>query len=212
MPMHAASPDLPDIFAAQHPVRLGTCLERAFRLYTREWGWFAGWGLAVAALQAALGVATAGWAILLGLALIVPTKLGLYAIAAAAAEGRPVSLATLAEGYKRPAAWALGLLETGLLVLGTLALILPGVLVAFGLTWTAAALYRRNLSAVEAVGMSFRLARRHPGLTLGVTLVGFAFDAVGTGTVLLGCLTLPMMTCLKTVAFEQLDPKLDLFS
>lgn len=200
------------VFEPQQPVRLGTCLQRGFHLYTRELGWFAGWGLAVSALQAAMGAATAGWALLLGLCLIVPTKVGLYAIADAAARGVPVTLEVVLSGYKRAPAYVLGLLETALLVVGLLALVLPMFLVAFGLTWTTVALHRRQLGAIEAVQASFRLSRAHLGLTLGVCAVGFVLDSVATGTILLGVLAAPLIACLKTVAFEQIDPQVDLLS
>lgn len=203
---------LPVVFEPQAPVRLGTCLSRAVSLYTRELGWFAGWGLAVAGLQAAMSAATAGWALVLGLCLVVPTKLGLYAIADAAAHGRAVGWDDVLSGYKRGSAYMLGLLETFLLIAGLLALVFPMIIVAIGLTWSIAAMHRRDLGAVEAVKHSFYLARLHLGLTLGVAFVALVLDSLATGTILLGALAAPLVACLKTVAFEQIDPRLDLLS
>lgn len=192
------------------PVRLGDCLQRAMSLYTRELGWFAACGLAVAAVQAAMGAATAGWAWVLGLVILVPTQVGVYAIADAAARGDTVTFATMMEGYKRGPAYVLGLLETLLLVAGLLAFVFPIIFVAVALTWTTAALYRRNMGAWEAVRHSFSLTRSHLGLTLGVCLVAVVLDTVATGTILLGAIGVPLLACLKTVAFEQADPELDL--
>ena len=194
----------PLLYAPGGPVTIGDSFQRALKLYAAGLPWFMGWGLAVAAFQAALGAATAGWALLLGLAVMVPMQVGLYAIADATVKGDPISGDTLLRGFRLGPAYALGLLETLLLVGGLLMFVLPMFVVSLALTWSVPFLFRRDRAALNAVIDSAKLTRDHLWLTLGVLCVATCLNLLGTGTVVLGVITLPLMVCLKTVVFEQL--------
>ena len=192
------------LLAPMDKVAIIPCISRAFQLYGKALPWFVGWGLTVSLFQAGLGFVTAGWALLLGLAIIVPLNVGLYAIADAAANGDTVDADTVLAGFKRGPAYALGVLETVLLVASLLVFVLPVFIVLPALTWAVPALHRRQLAALDAVVYSAGLAKRHIWLTLGVMGFAFLLDSVATGTIVLGAFTLPMMVCLKTVVFEQI--------
>jgi hypothetical protein len=192
------------LLAPMDKVAIIPCISRAFQLYGKALPWFVGWGLTVSLFQAAMGVVTAGWALLLGLAVIVPLNVGLYAIADAAANGDRVDLDTILTGFKRGPAYALGILQTVLLVAGLLLFVLPVLIVLPALTWTVPALHRRKMAALDAVVYSAGLAKRHLGLTLAVMGFAFLLDSLATSTIVLGAFTLPLMACLKTVVFEQI--------
>ncbi len=202
-----SSSDATAAFSPMPVVDFGTCIQRAVRLYTSATGWFVVWGLAVAALQACLAVATAGWALLLGLMVLVPANIGLFAIVVAAARGETPTPATVLEGFRIPRAYALGLLETLLLCVGLVFFVVPGLIFAVATTWSAVALYRRNLGAWDAVTHSLALTRSHLGLTLLLLILTMGLQSLGTGTIVLGALTLPLAACLKVVLYEQIAPK-----
>lgn len=195
------------VFEPMDRVSIGAIAQRAFSLYTSQLGWFIAWGLAVAVFSAALTAATAGWAILLGLCLIVPTHIGLYAVAEAAACGDEIDASTVLQGFRRGPAYLLGLLETLMLVVGFLALVLPAVILAAGLTWTTVALYRRELGPLQAIRRSLSLAWSNPGLTAAVCVLAWALNTLGSGTIVLGAVAVPLVACIKSVAFEQISPR-----
>lgn len=195
------------VFEPMERVSVGEIVQRAVRLYTSQLGWFIGWGLAVALFSAAFTAATAGWAIVLGLCLIVPTHIGLYAVAEAGAQGDPIDAATVLQGFRRGPAYLLGLMESVMIVFGLMALVLPGIVLAAGLTWTIVALYRRDLGPLQAIRRSLSLAWQHPALTAAVCLLTWALNTLGSGTIVLGAVAVPMVACIKSVAFEQIAPR-----
>lgn len=194
-----------EFFAPMKPVSLGTAVRRAFGMYTSQLGWFAAAGLAVSALHAAFGYISAGWALILGLMILVPTKLGLYHIALATARGEPVDLSTVTRGFRNPAAYVVGLIETTLLIVGMLLFVAPVFWVAFSISWTTPALAHRKLGAVAAIKRSFKLAHANLGLTIGVMLCGVVLELLADSTIVVGALTAPLLACIKSVLFEQID-------
>jgi hypothetical protein len=193
-------------FAPMPHVTIGACVSRGLSLYTSNLGWLAAAGLLAAVVQAFLIASTAGWAILLGMVLTVPAYMGVYAVASAGTRGEAIDVHTLLSGFKDPRAYALGVAQSVLLVVSILLFVLPVFVSVVGLTWSAVALQRRpDIGAIDAIKRSFGLARKHLGITLLITLMAIIFDSLGTGTLLLGAVTIPIMVCVKLIAFEAVD-------
>lgn len=203
--MPLSTNEKPAFFAPMTPVSLGTAVQRGFSLYTSQLGWFAAAGLAVSGLHAAFGYITAGWALILGLMILVPTKLGLYHIARATARGEQVDFSTMVRGFSNPSAYVVGLIETTLLIAGLLLFVAPMFWVAFAISWTTPALASRKLGAIAAIKRSFKLAHANLGLTVGVMLCGVVLELLADSTIVVGALTAPLLACIKIVLFEQID-------
>jgi len=202
-----ASSPLPAAFLPMKQITMGSCLRRAVGLYLARLPWFAVWGLCLAALQLAVGQATEDWARALGGLLVIPTTVGFYAIADRAAHKDRVNVHTLLAGCKRGSAWLLGVLEGVILMAGLVAFIVPVIAAAVLLTWAVPALYLRDLGAFSAISRSFGIARQNLGLTFVIAVTCLVLQVLGTGSFLLGAVAIPLSVCLKTVAFEQLDPR-----
>lgn len=196
--------DQQNVFLPMETVSLGECVQRAARLYLSQLGWFVGTGLLVSIIQASVVAATAGWAMLLGLLVLVPANMALVSVAYSEARGESLSGDTILEGFRRGPAYALGMLESLILVIGFLFAIVPGFLAIVALTWATIAMFRDHLPAVDAVKQSFALTRDHPGLTIAMVIAAFALESLATGTIVAGAITLPLLVCLKVVVFEQI--------
>lgn len=193
--------------AALKTVSMGSCLEDGWSLYRQQVGWFAGAGLVLSTISALANVATAGWAVLLGFVLLTPATVGVVALADAVRQGQEPQLGMLFEGFKNARAYALGFLTTVLIVVGLLALILPGFVVGVGLVWAVVALHKRRLAALDAVVFSFGLARDNLGLSVIFLAFACFMEMLGQGTIILGAFTLPFVVCAKVAAFDKIAPR-----
>lgn len=186
---------------------LNLVISRSWSIYTRQWAWFAATGVAVSTIQGAMAYASGGLMLLLGMAILVPTNLSLYVLTDIVARGETPTVDRLLEGFKNPQAWLLGILETIVLVIALMALVIPGLVLALALGWSVPLLARRQMQAGEAMRRSVSLTLEHLGLSLGMVLLAWFLHSLGSSTMILGGLTLPLLAIARSIAIEMVEPR-----
>ncbi|MFT3715124.1 MAG: hypothetical protein QM774_04000 [Gordonia sp. (in: high G+C Gram-positive bacteria)] len=146
--------------------------------------------------------------ILLGLvALIALTSYlqgGLQSGILAFADGRPVSTGTFLKP-SRPGAYVGTVLLVTLVTIVGFVLIVPGILAMFAFQYAPIMVLDKNLSPVQAMKASAKLAFGKFGDSIIVTIVHWAYNWVG-GMVLIGTiLTMPLAEAFRIHAYRDLE-------
>jgi hypothetical protein len=194
------------VFEAGKP-DLNLVVSRTWSIYTRQWAWFAATGVAVSTIQGAMAYASGGLMLLLGMAILVPTNLSLYVLTDIVARGETPTIDRLLVGFKNPQAWLLGILETLILVAALIAFVIPGLILALALGWSVPLLARRQMGAAEAMRRSMRLTMERLGFSLGMVLLAWFLHSLGSSTMILGGLTLPLLAIARCIAIEMIEPR-----
>jgi hypothetical protein len=194
------------VFQAGNP-DLNLVVSRTWSIYTKQLAWFAATGVAVSVVQGAMAYASGGLMLLLGMAILVPTNLSLYVLTDLVARGETPTIDRLLDGFKNPQAWLLGILETFLLVIALMALVIPGIILAVALGWSVPLLARRQMGAGEAIRRSMSLTLEHLGFSLGMVFLAWFLHSLGSSTLILGGLTLPILAIARSIAIEMVEPR-----
>lgn len=199
-----ADHSIPEVFSDHERLSVGLCFSRGLELVKKSLGPLVVWSLFLAGLSWLIGVLSAGIALAAAVLVTIPASLGLYAAVYATARGEEVTAAVLFSGFKRPAAYILGLLVFVSVLLGTVAFVVPGIYLLLALVWTECFVQGRDKDALTAYRSSIALFNRNLGFCLILAVVSYVLYAIGTMTFALAAITLPIRVAMEVVGFELL--------
>ncbi len=192
-----------DAFALVEKPSLGTILERSLPIIKAAAGQLMVGGLALATAYWLIGFLSAGFGVVLLPLIGTPMLIGMLAVSYQAARGEEVKWESLADGFKMPQAYLLGVMAMAAIFLGLWVMVIPGLYLMFALVY-AKCFMLRGKSASESFAASVKLFNGNLGISLVVAIFGAVISALGNSVWVLAALTTPLMIVLQMVTFELL--------
>ncbi|MCJ7795642.1 MAG: hypothetical protein MUQ56_02565, partial [Thermoleophilia bacterium] len=193
------------ILAYGYRLDIGPILSEGWRLFTADIGGFIGFTF-VGGVIAVLLTLT-----IVGMLLYMPLFAGLWIVPLMMLKGRPHSFNDFFGGFKQLGELILLGLVMGLLILlGTIAFILPGIYLAIAWTWAVGLVLDRRMGFWEAMSASLKVVNKNFWETLLLVLVIGVINSIGSMVVVGSLVTIPLSFCMLVAGYKAvfgLDPR-----
>ncbi|MBW6451464.1 MAG: glycerophosphodiester phosphodiesterase [DPANN group archaeon] len=103
--------------------------------------------------------------------------------------------------------WSIFLLTFILVVIGVIAFIIPGIVVAFLLIYTIPISIIKNMGVTDSMSASYNIAKNNLLFTVILTLVTFGINAVGGFIPFFNLITTPLTVIMIMIATKELEDK-----
>jgi hypothetical protein len=193
------------ILAYGYRLDIGAILSEGWRLFTADIGGFIGFTV-VGGLIAILLALT-----IVGLLLYIPLFAGLWIVPLMILKGRPHGFNDFFAGFKQLGELVLLGLVMGLLImLGTIAFILPGIYLGIAWTWAVGLVLDRRMGFWDAMSASLKVVNKNFWETLLLVLVIAVINSIGSIVVVGSLITIPLSVCMLVAGYKAvfgLDPR-----
>jgi len=193
------------ILAYGYRLDIGAILSEGWRLFTADIGGFIGFTL-VGGVIAVLLTLT-----IVGMLLYMPLFAGLWIVPLMMLKGRPHGFNDFFGGFKQLGELLLLGLVMGLLILlGTIAFILPGIYLGIAWTWAVGLVLDRRMGFWDAMSASLKVVNKNFWETLLLVLVIAVINGIGSVVVVGSLVTIPLSFCMLVAGYKAvfgLDPR-----
>jgi hypothetical protein len=184
---------------------IGAILSEGWRLFTADIGGFIGFTFVSGVIAVLLAFT------LVGMLLYVPLFAGLWIVPLMMLKGRPHGFNDFFGGFKQLGELLLlGLVMGLLIVLGTIAFIIPGIYLGIAWTWALGLVLDRRMGFWEAMSVSMKVVNKNFWETLLLVLVIGVINSIGSMVVVGSFITIPLSFCMLVAGYKAvfgLDPR-----
>jgi len=193
------------ILAYGYRLDIGAILSEGWRLFTADIGGFIGFTVVSGVIALLLALT------LVGMLLYVPLFAGLWIVPVMMLKGRPHGFNDFFGGFKQLGELLLLGLVMGLLILlGTIAFILPGIYLGIAWTWAIGLVLDRRMGFWDAMSTSMKVVNKNFWETLLLVLVVAVINSIGSMVVVGSLITIPLSFCVLVAGYKAvfgLDPR-----
>lgn len=193
------------ILAYGYRLDIGAILSEGWRLFTADIGGFIGFTFVGGVIAVLLALT------IVGMLLYVPLFAGLWIVPLMMLKGRPHGFNDFFGGFKQLGELLLlGLVMGLLIILGTIAFILPGIYLGIAWTWAIGLVLDRRMGFWDAMSTSLKVVNKNFWETLLLVLVIAVINSIGSMVVVGSLITIPLSFCMLVAGYKAvfgLDPR-----
>jgi len=193
------------ILAYGYRLDIGAILSEGWSLFTADIGGFIGFTVVSGVIAILLTVT------IVGMLLYLPLFAGLWIVPLIMLKGRPHGFNDFFGGFKQLGELILLGLVMGLLILlGTIAFILPGIYLAVAWTWAVGLVLDRRMGFWKAMSTSLQVVNKNFWETLLLVLVIGVINSIGSMVMVGSFVTIPLSFCMLVAGYRAvfgLDPR-----
>lgn len=193
------------ILAYGYRLDIGAVLSEGWRIFSADIGGFIGFTFVGGIIAVLLAIT------LVGLLFYMPLLAGLWIVPLMMLKGRPHGFNDFFGGFKQLGQLILLGLVMGLLImLGTIAFIIPGVYLGIAWTWALGLVLDRGMGFWEAMSTSLKVVNKNFWETLLLVLVIGVINSVGSMVVVGSLVTFPLSFCILVAGYKAVfgvDPR-----
>jgi uncharacterized membrane protein len=187
------------IVSEGYHIDLGAAISDGWNLFLANAGGFVAFALLGGVIAVLMAVTV------VGLLFITPLVAGLLIVPLAMLKGRGTRFGNFFDGFMRLGGFLLlGLVMGIFIILGYIALIIPGIYLTVAYTWAMALMIDRGLGFWDAMSTSMRVVNKNFWETLLLVLVLSIINGLGSVVFVGYLLTLPLTFCILAVTYRQI--------
>jgi hypothetical protein len=187
------------IVSEGYHIDLGAAISDGWNLFLANAGGFVAFALLGGVIAVLMAVTV------VGLLFITPLVAGLLIVPLAMLKGRGTRFGNFFDGFMRLGGFLLlGLVMGIFIILGYIALIIPGIYLTVAYTWALALMIDRGLGFWDAMSTSMRVVNKNFWETLLLVLVLSIINGLGSVVFVGYLLTLPLTFCILAVTYRQI--------
>jgi uncharacterized membrane protein len=134
-----------------------------------------------------------------------PMTVGFVMLVESRRRGEDVNATDVFDGFSHFGASLIAMLLIGFGVfVGSLLLVLPGLLFGLAMAFTFQAIAIDEAGATEAMGMSFTLIKENFGFAVVVLIIVLILSSIGAAVIFGSLLTMPFSLILMTLAYDRI--------